>query len=839
MRQKLPILFLLLASLIVAKKSTSQTLTVGSGSFTTASNAYGIMASVSTANSWSRNAIIYPASVVNSIPTGSGITSLEFLASNASSASLVGVGGTFKIYVKNTSNADLGTANIDWVAEAATCTLVYSGDPASIVGTTSGFKQFPFTSSYTYTGGALEILFEYTQTTAPAATILWTYDNNGTIPAYTDNQNKYNFGTGTPVATTAATNNRHPNMKVNYTPNIFANDMALTAFVAPTTANLTAGAATTITVTVKNNGTATQNNVPVYYKIDNGTAVGPVNTGSLAQNATQNVTLPNYTPTSGYHTIKAYTSLTGDQSNPNDTLSATILAGPITSYPFIETFTNAIGWTANANLWSIVTVTTQANGIGGRASSANFYNVAANATDTLKSPVFNFTGITKPNLAYNFTHQSSSATPEPDILKVIVSTDGGTTWGAPIFTKAADGSPSLNTIAFSTIQYNPQAKGDWRHEMIDLTAYAGQANVKIGFVAISGFGNQLVIDNVLLSDVATYTSQAVTATGAQTASAGATINFTTIIPKGSLKVAKINGTPTSSATTVIATNTTATTQDGSIFTPTLIFNGFWYTVTYDSLATYSISIDLSTVLTAPAKNKLYILKRSVQNDSWIAVNTTLSGNILTASGLTAFSDFTIGGDANNPVLPIVLESFQGQLKNGNAILSWATSNEINVDKFEIEKSYGGTWKTIVTTTAKGTGGNSYQATDANLTAGKWLYRLKMIDKDGKFTYSQIVTLEMGKGQFVLNQNYPNPVKGSTQLSYQINTEANVMIELLTKDGRKIATLVNQQQAVGSYNITLDVTKYALASGNYIYRMIAVDKNNQELFQSTKTITVVQ
>ncbi len=825
----------------IVEKAHTQTLTVGVGAFTNTSNLYGPLRTITTTGSWGRNAYIYPASLVNTIPANSTISSIEFYSTGITT---MPAGANFKIYIKNTTVADFGAANLDWVAEAATNTLVYDGDPATIIGTTTGYKQFPFSSAFTYAGNNLEVLVEYTQTAAPTASILWTYDSDAGVPAYTVNQGKYVGGTGSPTATTTGSNQRHPNMKLNYTAFVYTNDMATTTLVAPSTTSVTAGVAIPITVTVKNSGSANQTSVPVYYRVDGGTPVGPVSTGSLplAQNATTNVTLPNYTPTSGYHTIKAYTALGTDQNIPNDTLTFTIFAGPINTFPFMENFTYGYGWSANATIWGFVTVSTQANGIGGKAVSANFFNSNTSvADDTLRSPAFNFTGLTKPILSFNFTHQAyTAAAPEHDSLSIIVSTDGGTTWGAPIYTKSAEGSPSLNTIAASNTQYNPQAKGDWRHEMVDLTAYAGQSNVKIGFIAISGFGNQLVIDNVLLSNAASYTSQAVTATGAQAAIAGVTLNFTTIIPNGKLKVAKFNGAPISSASPVIAANTTATTQDGSTFTPTLVSNGFWYTVTYDSLATYSISIDISTLPNAPVKTKLYIVKRASQNDSWTAVTTTLSGNILTASGLTAFSDFAIAGDASNPLLPLQLLSFQGQLRNNNATLSWSTSTENGLDKFEVERSGNNSiWTKIGTLAAKGSS-SSYQIMDANLSIGKWLYRLKMVDKDGSYTYSSIVSLDLsGKTAFVLNQNYPNPVKGSTQLSYQINTEAKVMIELLTNDGRKIATLVNQQQAVGAYNITVDLTKYGLSSGNYLYRMSALGKDNEELFQSTRTITVVR
>lgn len=192
-------------------------------------------------------------------------------------------------------------------------------------------------------------------------------------------------------------------------------------------------------------------------------------------------------------------------------------------------------------------------------------------------------------------------------------------------------------------------------------------------------------------------------------------------------------------------------------------------------------------------------------------------------------------------LPLSLISFNGKLVNGNAQLSWVTANEVNTDKFVIEKTPSGTnWTKIAEIAAgPGTASKNYQTTDAGLTSGRWMYRLKMIDNDGKYSYSNIVVLDVkGKDQFVLNQNYPNPVKGNTQLSYQLDKDAKVMIELLSIDGKKIATLINQTQTTGIYNFTVDCKKYGLAAGNYKYRMVVADTNNKELFNATRTMIVL-
>ncbi|MES2773176.1 MAG: T9SS type A sorting domain-containing protein [Bacteroidota bacterium] len=825
--RKLSTLTFLLVSLFFQKETNAQTVTIGGGAFVTASNVYGPFRSITTANQWNRNAYIYPTSVVNSIPSGSTINSIEFRRDAAAAA----VGSlTCKIYLKNTAAADFGAANLDWIAEAGTATLVYSGNPAAIFGNTAGLKVFPLSASFIYTGANLELLVEYSQTTAQSVNIQWAYDNAGGVPGYTTNQGKYANGTGVlPAATTTnGSNERHPQLKINYTPFVFENDMAVSATVAPVNgATLTTGASTAITVKVKNNGSVPQTAVPVYYRIDGGAPVGPVNTtGTMNQNDIQDVVLPNYTPTSGYHVIKAYTALPAEQNFPNDTLAINILSSPIATLPFFETFTPTIGWSANGSLWSIVTVTTQANGVGGQAAAANFYNIAAGVRDTLRSTIFDFTGIAKPILTYSFTHQTYIA--EADSLQIIVSTNGGTTWSAPIFTKSATGSPSLNTIPASLTQYNPQARGDWRHEMVDLTAFAGQSNVKIGFIAISDNGNQLVLDNILLSNATSYGSQLVTSPGVQPTIDGVTLNFNAAVPNATERVAKFAGVPPA---TSFNTNTTATTQNGTIFTPNSISGDYWYTVTYDSLTTYSISIDISGVTGAPVPQELYIMKRSAQNDRWTALSTTLSGNVLTASGLTSFSDFAIGGNASVNPLPIGLLNFIGTKNGGVNNLSWTTSSENNNKGFELERSIDGNNFSLVSFVAsKATNGNStnpvsYAFSDAKpFTAGTY-YRLKQIDVDGKKTFSKVILVK-GNNPVKVQFEYVYPNPASKVINMVISTPSAEAINIIVSDmSGKIMMKQNITLASGSNNIPMDIS--TLAPGTYFLKTISKDGVDSE------------
>ena len=115
-------------------------------------------------------------------------------------------------------------------------------------------------------------------------------------------------------------------------------------------------------------------------------------------------------------------------------------------------------------------------------------------------------------------------------------------------------------------------------------------------------------------------------------------------------------------------------------------------------------------------------------------------------------------------LPLHMTAFTGSLVNGGAILNWTTTNEVNASLFEIERSSDGTnFGRIAVVHATGRGNNQYEGFDTQPQAGNNYYRLKMIDKDGKFVYSAVLLIRSGNGKmrFVL---YPNPVKDQLILS---------------------------------------------------------------------------
>jgi hypothetical protein len=146
---------------------------------------------------------------------------------------------------------------------------------------------------------------------------------------------------------------------------------------------------------------------------------------------------------------------------------------------------------------------------------------------------------------------------------------------------------------------------------------------------------------------------------------------------------------------------------------------------------------------------LRILKRPSAGGSWVlngiaGTNTgTNTAPIVRRNGMSNFSQFVIG--SNVTVVPLTLITFTGIQKNTNAILNWKTTNEINTSHFDIEKSSNGINFIKIGKVYSNTFSsfeNDYQYQENNLVTGQYYYRLKMVDKDGKSTFSPVVFLSV-------------------------------------------------------------------------------------------------
>jgi hypothetical protein len=199
-------------------------------------------------------------------------------------------------------------------------------------------------------------------------------------------------------------------------------------------------------------------------------------------------------------------------------------------------------------------------------------------------------------------------------------------------------------------------------------------------------------------------------------------------------------------------------------------------------------------------------------------------------GWTAGSSGTILKTINGGT-PVELLSFTATANVNAVILNWSTATETNNSGFEILRfvqNDNDEWNKIGFVPGHGTTTETqhYSFTDNDVKPGKYQYKLKQIDYDGTFEYSQIVEVEIPfVNEFALSQNYPNPFNPSTKIKYEIPASLNpskggTLVQLVLYDilGREVTVLVNEEKQAGEYEVEFNGAN--LPSGIYFYRLKA-------------------
>ena len=194
-------------------------------------------------------------------------------------------------------------------------------------------------------------------------------------------------------------------------------------------------------------------------------------------------------------------------------------------------------------------------------------------------------------------------------------------------------------------------------------------------------------------------------------------------------------------------------------------------------------------------------------------------------------------------LAVELLSFSADVVVKEIHLNWITATEENNRGFEVGKFKGQSskdkakdevWETVGFVKGKGTSTelNYYSFKDENLYPGKYFYRLKQIDFDGSFEYSNEIEVEIGMpDEFVLYQNYPNPFNPTTKIKFTIPDFGFTTLKIYDVLGNEIATLVNEEKSPGNYSVEFNAGK--LASGVYIYTLKA------GAFRGTKKLVLLK
>ncbi|MGI8951814.1 MAG: T9SS type A sorting domain-containing protein [Chitinophagaceae bacterium] len=168
-------------------------------------------------------------------------------------------------------------------------------------------------------------------------------------------------------------------------------------------------------------------------------------------------------------------------------------------------------------------------------------------------------------------------------------------------------------------------------------------------------------------------------------------------------------------------------------------------------------------------------------------------------------------------LPVTFLNFDGILRNGQAVLNWSTSNEINNKGFEVQKSADAqNFSDIGFVQGAGSSStvNNYNFTDAKLLSGSNYYRLKQIDLDGRFNYSSTIKLDFSKFDWAI---LGNPATNSSWIQLQLDKTANVSVQIISLNGKIIQSINKGNISTGTYTMPLTLSNQA--SGVYIIKLI--------------------
>ncbi|WP_113639558.1 CBM96 family carbohydrate-binding protein [Nubsella zeaxanthinifaciens] len=195
------------------------------------------------------------------------------------------------------------------------------------------------------------------------------------------------------------------------------------------------------------------------------------------------------------------------------------------------------------------------------------------------------------------------------------------------------------------------------------------------------------------------------------------------------------------------------------------------------------------------------------------------GNAVPVNGSTNIGAYS---GAGTNVLPIELSYFKAEKTVSAVLLRWATATEINNEHFEIERAVdGSSFTKIASVKSKGDSKNitTYSYEDRGVSVGTYYYRLKQVDFDGKYTYSDIETVNfkiVAENQLMV---YPNPVGNY----FKLNVKGDFILSIYDMQGK----IVLQRQLANYDANQIDVQH--LKTGLYLIK-VHREKDN-EFFQS--------
>lgn len=297
-------------------------------------------------------------------------------------------------------------------------------------------------------------------------------------------------------------------------------------------------------VLIKNTGLSTISSFWVSYQLDNEPVVSDqIQSAAFPAGSEYNYQFlePLVLTNSGYHQLRVWTTFSPDEYTYDDTIvfpfEAIIAPSGGAALDYVETFESPefppASWllenSDNFITWNVNTVT----GIDGALTRAAYmYNFGYNAIgqeDALVSVPIHLIAGNTPFLSFDVAYATYNES-SPDGLRVEVYTDCGQQLADIIYNKMG---AELATVLNQSDEWHPTAASHWRHETIDLQAFAGNSIV-LKFVNNCFYGNDLYLDNIQVYDAGLSSPHAAFTVSADAICVGESIVFSDASTGGNL-----------------------------------------------------------------------------------------------------------------------------------------------------------------------------------------------------------------------------------------------------------------------------------------------------------------
>ena len=176
------------------------------------------------------------------------------------------------------------------------------------------------------------------------------------------------------------------------------------------------------------------------------------------------------------------------------------------------------------------------------------------------------------------------------------------------------------------------------------------------------------------------------------------------------------------------------------------------------------------------------------------------------------------------IVPVTFTEFRATVRNKTRVLlEWFTATETNNKGFEIERSLvsgsaSNKWEKIGFVNGRGTTTDPgrYEFEDVPVGGKKFIYRLRQVDFDNNFKYTDQRQVTLNDFDFALFPVFPNPVRQSATIKFQVPEDGPVTLAIFDANGALVKYLVNEKKESGIFEITLNTN--GLAQGTYYLQL---------------------